>query len=87
MLDVRDTKDQIVSHHSRQCPVGRSDMSTNRNRHDGHREGAVRGRSQFQTPSGQWAKRDRATGQIMDVKADPAPFKGVTRETRPGPGQ
>jgi hypothetical protein len=57
-------------------------MSTNKNRHDGHREGAVRDRSQFQTSSGQWAKRDRATGQIMDVKADPAPFKGVTRETR-----
>jgi hypothetical protein len=62
-------------------------MSTNKNRHDGHREGAVRDRSQFQTPSGQWAKRDRATGQIMDVKADPSPFKGVTRETRPGQGQ
>jgi hypothetical protein len=62
-------------------------MATNHNRHDGHREGAVRGRSQFQTPNGQWAKRDRVTGQIMDVKADPEPFKGVRRESKPASGQ
>ena len=47
-------------------------MSTNKNTHDGHREGAIRDRSQFQTPSGQWAKRDRDTGRILDVKADEA---------------
>jgi hypothetical protein len=47
---------------------------------DGRRIGAVRGRSQFQTPSGNWAKRDTATGRIMDVKQDSAPFKGVRRE-------
>jgi hypothetical protein len=62
-------------------------MATNKNRHDGHREGAVRERSQFQTPNGQWAKRNRENGQIMDAKADPSPFKGVTRETRPRQGQ
>lgn len=55
-------------------------MSTNKNRHDGHREGAVSHRSQFQTPSGHWAKRDADTGRIMDVKADPKPFKGVRKE-------
>lgn len=60
-------------------------MSTNKNTHDGHREGAIRDRSQFQTPSGQWAKRDRDTGRILDVKADNDPFKGVTREHQPGP--
>ena len=55
-------------------------MATNHNKHDGHREGAVRDRSQFQTPSGNWAKRDADTGQIMDVKHDHDPFKGVRRE-------
>lgn len=48
---------------------------------DGHRKGAVRGRSQFQTPSGDWAKRDTKTGRILDVKtSDKAPFKGVRKE-------
>jgi hypothetical protein len=48
---------------------------------DGHRKGAVRDRSQFQTPSGNWAKRDKDTGRIMDVKtSDKAPFKGVRKE-------
>ena len=60
-------------------------MATNKNTHDGHREGAVRDRSQFQIPSGQWAKRDRDTGRILDVKADNDPFKGVSREREPGP--
>ncbi len=55
-------------------------MATNQYRHDGHREGAVSRRSQFQTPSGQWAKRDATSGRIMDVKADPKPFKGVRKE-------
>jgi len=55
-------------------------MATNQNRHDGHREGAVRDRSQFQTPIGQWAKRDSDTGRILDVKAGPGPFKGVRKE-------
>lgn len=45
------------------------------------RVGAVRDRSQFQTPSGAWAKRDASTGRIMDVKtSSPAPFKGVRKE-------
>lgn len=47
---------------------------------DGHRIGAVKNRSQFQTPSGNWAKRDKETGQIMDVKSDSKPFKGVRKE-------
>ncbi len=55
-------------------------VATNHNKHDGRREGAVSRRSQFQTPSGQWAKRDAGTGRIMDVKADPKPFKGVRKE-------
>lgn len=55
-------------------------MATNKNRHDGHLKGPVKGRTQFQTPSGNWAKRDKSTGQIMNVKADSKPFKGVTKE-------
>ena len=50
---------------------------------DGHRVGAVRQRSQTQTPSGNWVKRDTQTGRFLDVKtADPAPFKGVRREKK-----
>lgn len=55
-------------------------MAKNKPYGDGHRIGAVKDRSQFQTPSGNWAKRDTETGRIMDVKADGTPFKGVRRE-------
>ncbi|CAH6875789.1 hypothetical protein BCU30_023850 [Vibrio lentus] len=47
---------------------------------DGHRNGMVKGRSQTQTPSGHWVKRDTATGRFMDVKSDGEKFKGVRRE-------
>ena len=47
---------------------------------DNARKGAVKDRSQFQTPSGLWAKRDAETGKIMDVKQDGEPFKGVRKE-------
>jgi hypothetical protein len=47
---------------------------------DGHRIGAVKQRSQTQTPSGNWVKRDTQTGQFMDVKSDKEPFKGVRKE-------
>ncbi len=50
---------------------------------DGHRLGAVRERSQTQTPSGHYLKRDTETGRFTDVKtSDKAPFKGVGREKR-----
>lgn len=55
-------------------------MATNPPSGDGHRNGAVKGRSQTQTPSGNWVKRDRDTGRFMDVKSDKRPFKGVTKE-------
>ncbi len=55
-------------------------MATNKPYGDNRRAGAVRGRSQFQTPSGLWAKRDTATGQIMSVKKDGGSYKGVRRE-------
>ncbi|WP_165771932.1 hypothetical protein [Niveispirillum lacus] len=56
-------------------------MATNPPSGDGHRNGAVRDRSQFQHPNGHWVKRDTETGRIMDVKSDDKPFKGVRRET------
>lgn len=55
-------------------------MATNPPKGDGHRKGAVRQRSQTQTRSGHWVKRDTETGQFLDVKSDGTPFKGVTKE-------
>ncbi|MBH1528788.1 hypothetical protein I5T99_06995 [Stenotrophomonas maltophilia] len=55
-------------------------MATNPPKGDGHRNGAVRERSQTQTPSGHYVKRDTNTGRFMDVKSDKQPFKGVRKE-------
>lgn len=49
----------------------------------GHRDGAVKNRSQTQTPAGIWVKRNTKTGQFMDQKtSDNEPFKGVRREKK-----
>lgn len=53
-------------------------MAKNKPYGDGRRVGAVKDRSQFETPAG-WAKRG-PDGRIMNVKADEKPFKGVRRE-------
>jgi hypothetical protein len=56
-------------------------MATNPPKGDGHRNGAVTGRSQVQNPlTGQWTKRDAETGKFMDGKKDGTPFKGVRKE-------
>lgn len=56
-------------------------MATNPPKGDGHRNGAVKDRSQTQMPSGHWVKRDSDTGRFMDVKtSDKSPFKGVRKE-------
>jgi len=55
-------------------------MATNGKSGDNRRHGAVRKRSQTQTQSGHWVKRDSATGQFMDVKSDGTPFKGIRKE-------
>lgn len=56
-------------------------MAKNGKSGDGHRNGAVKDRSQFLNPqNGRYTKRDTETGQIMDVKSDGKPFKGVTKE-------
>ena len=58
-------------------------MATNPPKGDGHRNGAVRKRSQSQTPSGHWVKRDADTGRFMDVKtSSKKPFKGVRNERK-----
>lgn len=56
-------------------------MATNPPKGDGHRNGAVKNRSQTKTPSGHYVKRDTANGQFMDVKtSSKSPFKGVRKE-------
>lgn len=56
-------------------------MATNPPVGDGHRNGAVRNRSQVYNPkTDNWTKRDAKTGRFMDQKADKMPFKGVRRE-------
>lgn len=55
-------------------------MATNPPRGDGHRNGAVRDRSQFKAPNGNYTKRNTDTGRFMDQKKDGDPFKGVRRE-------
>jgi hypothetical protein len=56
-------------------------MATNPPKGDGHRNGAVKDRSQTYNPKTEtWVKRDKDNGQFMDVKSDGKPFKGVRRE-------
>lgn len=48
---------------------------------DGHRNGAVKNRSQVHNPKTNiWTKRDADTGRFMDGKQDGIPFKGVRKE-------
>jgi hypothetical protein len=55
-------------------------MATNPPKGPG-RIGAVKDRSQFQGPNGNWVKRDTDTGRFMDQKtSDSKPFKGVRKE-------
>jgi len=56
-------------------------MATNKPAGDGHRNGAVRERSQTYNPQNdRWVKRDANTGRFMDQKSDGKPFKGVRKE-------
>ena len=48
---------------------------------DGHRNGAIRGRSQGQHPkTGDWTKRDADTGRFVDEKHDGTRVKAVRGE-------
>ena len=56
-------------------------MATNTPKGDGHRNGAVRKRSQAYNPiTKTWVKRDATTGKFMAGKKDGTPFKGVRKE-------
>ena len=58
-------------------------MATNAPVGDGHRQGAVRKRSQLKTKiegEEHWTKRDKESGQFMDQKKDDEKFKGLRRE-------
>ncbi len=45
------------------------------------RTGAVKGRSQFKAPNGNWVKRDTETGRFMDQKTSSNDkFKGIRTE-------
>lgn len=56
-------------------------MAKNGTPGDGHRNGAVRERSQVLNPkTNQWVKRDSNTGRFMDVNQNGQPHKGVRKE-------
>ena len=56
-------------------------MATNPLSGDGHRNGAVRNRTQvFNPQNDSWVKRDTGTGRFMDRKSDAKPFKGIRKE-------
>lgn len=56
-------------------------MAKNGKTGDGHRNGQVDNRSQFQNPkTGLFVKRDTETGRIMDNKTSGGKFKGVRKE-------
>jgi len=56
-------------------------MATNPPSGDGHRNGAVRNRTQVLNPkTGLFVKRDAGNGRFMDGKSDGKPFKGIKKE-------
>jgi len=58
-------------------------MATNKPAGDGHRNGAVRKRSQLKTKiegEEHWTKRSKKSGQFMAQKKDDEKFKVVRRE-------
>lgn len=60
---------------------GKLKMATNPPTGDGHRIGAVKGRTQVFNPKTKtWTKRNSETKRFMDGKKDGTPFKGVTKE-------
>jgi hypothetical protein len=58
-------------------------MATNKPAGDGHRNGAVKDRSQLETAvmgEERYTKRDTTTGEFIAQKKDGEKFKGVRRE-------
>lgn len=55
-------------------------MAKNGQPGDGHRNGAVKDRTQVYNPKTEtWVKRG-PDGKFMDGKSDSKPFKGITKE-------
>ncbi len=46
----------------------------------GSRAGAVTNRTQSQTSSGTWVKRDTSTGRFIEAKKSGGSFKGIRKE-------
>ena len=58
-------------------------MATNPPSGDGHRNGAVKDRSQtFNPVTKQWVKRDSDTGRFMDVKKDGTPLRESAKKSK-----
>ncbi len=60
-------------------------MASNAPAGDGHRNGAVRKRSQLKTNvmgEEHFTKRSKRSGQLMAQKKDDTKFKGVRKESR-----
>ena len=56
-------------------------MASNKPTGDSSRKGAVKKRSQVENPAtGKMTKRDKTSGEFMDVKSDNGKFKGVRKE-------
>ena len=56
-------------------------MATNKPYGDGHRQGAVKNRTQtFNSHIKRWVERDSGNGQFKNVKSNATPFKGVRKE-------
>ena len=56
-------------------------MASNKPTGDNSRKGAVRKRSQAENPkTGLMTKRDKETGEYMDIKTSGGKFKGVRKE-------
>ena len=56
-------------------------MASNKPTGDNARKGAVRKRSQVENPkTGLMTKRDKNSGEFMDIKSSGGKFKGVRKE-------
>jgi hypothetical protein len=56
-------------------------MASNKPTGDNARKGAVRKRSQIENPkTGLMTKRDKNSGEFMDIKSSGGKFKGVRKE-------
>ena len=56
-------------------------MASNKPTGDNARKGAVRKRSQVENPkTGLMTKRDKNSGEFMDIKSSEGKFKGVRKE-------